>query len=128
MELGHIALSIKYPEDIIKFYGEILNMKFIRKFVINKESANEIFSENSAITVNVVRNAKLSFELFISNKPSKILYNHICITVKNREEIFHKALANRYKSIRIKRNSHDLLFVKDKSDNTFELQEQKVIN
>lgn len=65
----------------------------------------------------------LLLEIFVTTEQYKQGFKHICILIKNREELIEKTAQNSYKCIRIKRKKSDLIFIKDKGGNLFEIKE-----
>lgn len=123
MKLEHIALSVSDYKEIEKFYTNILGMKQIKNFVLRKELADNIFDINEEITVFLLQNDELIFEIFITTGYRKKAFDHICISIKNREKFIDKVLLNGYNVIRIEREIFDLIFIKDKDGNIFEIKE-----
>ena len=125
MKLAHIALSVSDHKEIEKFYTNVLGMKQIKNFVLRKDLASNIFGINEEIIVFLLQKDRVVFEIFITTVYKKQAFDHVCISIKNREEIINKALQKAYKVVRIKREIFDLIFIKDKSGNIFELKEKQ---
>ena len=123
MKLEHIALSISDYKEIEKFYMNILGMKQIKNFVLRKELSATIFEINEEITVFLLQKDRVVFEIFITTEYRKQAFDHVCISIKNREGLINKAMVNGYKVIRIDRELFDLIFIKDKDGNIFEIKE-----
>jgi len=123
MNLQHIALNIVDIEEINNFFIDVLEMKTVKSFVLKHSLAQKIFNIHKETTVYILQKNNLFFELFVSNEKLKQGFNHICISLKNREELINKSKAAHYEHIRIKREYSDLLFIKDKSGNVFEIKE-----
>lgn len=123
MKLEHIALSVSDYKEIEKFYTNVLGMKQIKNFVLRKELAANIFEINEEITVFLLQKDRVVFEIFITTGYRKKAFDHVCISIKNREKFITKALLNGYKVIRIERELFDLIFIKDKDENIFEIKE-----
>lgn len=121
MKLEHIAISINDKADINNFYKDILGMEKIKEFLLIKSFASEIFDINKEIPVFLLKKDELILEIFITDEQIKHNFNHICFSVKARNILIEKAEQNDYKSIRIKREFSDLIFIKDKSGNIFEI-------
>lgn len=85
MNLEHIALNISEPEEIKSFFCEILGMREIRHFVLDRKLAGEIFGIE--------------------------------------KETASKADQHGYSCIRLTRGNSELIFIKDKSGNIFELKQ-----
>ena len=123
MKLEHIALSVSDYKEIEKFYMNILGMKQIKNFILRKELTSNIFEINEEITVYLLQKDKVTFEIFITTGYRKKAFDHICISIKNREKFITKVLLNGYKVIRIERELFDLIFIKDNDGNIFEIKE-----
>ena len=63
------------------------------------------------------------FEIFITTGNRKKAFDHICISINNREKFINKVMISGYKVIRIERELFDLIFIKDKDGNIFEIKE-----
>jgi len=123
MKLAHIALSVSDYKEIEKFYINVLGMKQIKNFVLRKSLATNIFDINEEITVFLLQKDKVVFEIFITTGNRKQAFDHVCISIKNRESFINKVLLNGYQVIRIERELFDLIFIKDKDGNIFEIKE-----
>ncbi|MEA1898611.1 MAG: VOC family protein [Bacteroidota bacterium] len=123
MKLEHIALSVSDYKEIEKFYTNILGMKQIKNFVLRKELAANIFEINEEITVFLLQKDKVIFEIFIAAGYRKQAFDHICFSIKDREKFINKVMLSGYKVIRIERELFDLIFIKDKDGNIFEIKE-----
>jgi catechol 2,3-dioxygenase-like lactoylglutathione lyase family enzyme len=126
MKLEHIAITVSKPADIKDFYLDILGMKEVKNFVLNKVLANKIFSINKETSVCLLQKDDISLEMFILPGQSKRSFEHICLTVKDREKLVENSLKQNYECIRIERDLFDLVFIKDKSGNVFEIKESQV--
>ena len=121
MKLEHIAISVSDKSEIKEFYYNIFEMKEVRSFILNKALAKQIFNIEKEVSVFLVQKDELIFEIFVTKKQYKQAYRHICISVKNRKELIKKAEQKDYECICIKREFSDLVFIKDKSGNVFEI-------
>lgn len=125
MQIQHIALNINDISEINHFYKNILKCWPENNFEIEEQMALKIFGIKEKPKVFTMRNSDVSMELFLSNKelPKPQGYQYICIKLKDRKHTAEKAKAYGYEVVEIKRNTSDLLFIKDKAGNTFELKE-----
>ncbi|MBC8486717.1 MAG: VOC family protein [Bacteroidetes bacterium] len=123
MKFEHIALSVSDHQEIERFYTNVLGMKQIKNFVLRKGLAANIFGINKEINVFLLQKDSVVFEIFVTTGYRKQTFDHVCISIKNREEFINKAMLNGYKVIRIKREIFDLIFIKDKYGNIFEIKE-----
>ena len=125
MKLEHIALTISEPADIKDFYLDILGMKEVKNFVLNKVFANKIFNINKETSVSLLQKDDISLEIFILPGQNKHSFEHICLAVKDREKLIKDSLKQNYECIRIERDLFDLIFIKDKSGNIFEIKDKE---
>lgn len=121
--LNHIGITIKDISEVENFYQNILGMKIVKQFTINEDLSNQIFQINKEIEVFLMQKDDLFFELFIDENPVYKSYDHICINVHSRNNLIKQAENNNYPCVIIPRENFDLVFVKDKSNNIFEVKE-----
>lgn len=124
MKLEHIALSISDPEEVRNFYQDILGMTEVKAFTLKKSLAKNIFGLDEEASVFLLQKDNLFLEVFIRQEANKRSFNHICLTVNDRETLFRKAKQKDYECIRIERDTYDLIFIKDRSGNIFEIKEK----
>ena len=123
MKLNHIAITVKEFSEIEKFYKDLLGMKDVRQFVLNKNLSRNIFSLENETTAYLLQKDDLFFEVFILPESFEKGFNHICISVPDREGLIKNAKEKNYEVTRIEREHFDLIFVKDKSGNIFEVKQ-----
>ncbi len=121
MRLNHIGLNIASVSEVQDFYQEILGLFSERDFAINQQIAQAFFGIDSETHAFIVRNEDLTLELFVYGKPISLGYAHLCVEVPDREKAVRKCVVKGYQVMRMKRENDDLLFVKDKAGNVFEL-------
>jgi len=126
MKLEHIALTIEDAKEIKNFYIDILEMKEVKNFVLKKELANKIFGINKDTSAFYLQKDDLFLEVFLFDEKLNQGFYHICLAVKNREALVTKAQAQNYECIRIERDIFDLIFIKDKIGNIFEIKESNI--
>ncbi|MBN2442070.1 MAG: hypothetical protein JXJ04_12020 [Spirochaetales bacterium] len=119
---NHIGISIKYISDINDFYIDILKMNVEKKFILDMSLAEQIFDVQKEIEIITIGKDNLKIELFISISNLNN-YSHICISVDDRNEIIEKVKQKNYPYKIIKKNPFDMVFIKDKSNNLFEIKQ-----
>lgn len=126
MKLHHIALNIFDESEVDHFYRSILKFWPNQTFEITSELSLEIFQHDGVTKVFTVRNADLALELYLTREEEQgKAFQHICLGVHDREHVAEKAKAYEYPVIRIKKEPVDMLFIKDKAGNIFELRDSK---
>lgn len=121
MKLNHIALNITDKEEMQNFYANILGFHVERSFEIDGALSQKIFNISKPAIASILTNGELVLELFVNSKPLQTAYQHLCIEAKDREQIVQNCRKTAYPVIRLKRQRGDLLFIKDKAGNMFEL-------
>jgi len=123
MNLEHIALTITDHKEIKQFYQEILGFTEIRSFILQKDLAREIFGIGKESRIFHLQKDDLSLELFLMPERFEHVFNHICISVPDREAMVKKAIRDGYVCIRVRKQHSDMIFLKDKSGNVFEMKQ-----
>ncbi|MEA3486933.1 MAG: VOC family protein [Thermodesulfobacteriota bacterium] len=120
--LEHIGITINEENDIQAFYKDLLGLKEVHKFDLYKDLSEKLFGINNAVSVTHLSGDDLFLELFLTYRKQDPVYNHICISVRNRDSLIKKAESRGFPVTQIKRESRDdLLFIRDKSGNIFEI-------
>ncbi len=119
----HTALTYENRKDAEIFFKKILGLKLTKSFILSEELTNKIFGVNKEITVDVYSNKYSYFEIFISNKKQKQVFDHIGIKIKNKKNFINRCKKYGLKPYLVKKGEKKLLFVKDFSDNIFEVTE-----
>lgn len=122
MRLHHIALNIQRKEELTDFYQNILEFQPEYQFDLNKDIATKIFNISEQPRVFLYKKEEIYFELFVYEGSTLPAFAHLCMQITDRETIVKKCEEAGYPVIRIKRSDKpDLLFIKDKTGNIFEL-------
>jgi len=127
MKLEHIALTVADYHEIEQFYHEILGLREIKRFTLNKTLSRDIFSIEKETAVFQLQKDKLLLEIFLTPEKRDPGFNHICISTNNREEIVKKATQHSYKCVLLKREYSDLIFIADHSGNIFEVKQSNEV-
>ena len=121
--LNHVALQCENSEKAEIFFTKILRIPKVKNFKISEGLSESIFGINSSIEIEVYDNGKTRFEVFIIRGTKKPCYEHICIDVENKKEFIDRCKNYGIKPLVVKRDGKDLLFVRDFSDNLYEIKE-----
>ena len=121
MKLHHLALTIQNISEIQHFYVDLLGFKLIKEFELGIDWAKQIFGVNKSSQAFYLEGHGLALELFINENKKQANFNHWCLSFPDREAFIAKAKKQNATIIRIPRDSHDLIFIKDASGNIFEI-------
>ena len=122
--LRHVALQYKDREQAEIFFTKILGLPLKKTFNLSKELTKDIFGIEEDVLVDVYDNGKTCFEIFITNKSTKYVYEHTCIEIRNKEEFIKRCGKNNIEPMSVKKGEKILLFVKDYAGNLFEVKEK----
>ena len=117
----HVALQYKNKKQADVFFKEILDLDFIKEFKLPQELAKQIFNIAEETNVVVYGNEKCAFEIFITSNKTEYIFNHVCIEVSDKDAFFKKCKENKLKPFFVSKGNKKLLFVKDYSDNLYEI-------
>lgn len=118
----HIGISINDPSDIDNFYIDILKFTIQKKFTLNAALSEQIFNISKRIEIVTVEKNNLIIEL-LNTFENLNNYFHICISVDDRNELIKKAKEREYPCTIIKKNPFDMVFIRDRSNNLFEVKQ-----
>ena len=123
MKLHHVAVVCHSQENADRFYGEILGLKQIKSFTLNRELVDQIFDVNCECQMILYGNENFAVEVFVTSvHPEKVNpFVHLCIEVENKEKLAENCQAKGLETKRISRGDGSLIFVKDYDGNLFEI-------
>jgi len=123
--LQHVALQYTDSKKADIFFTKILGLTLEKEFCLSEDLSNEIFKIRENVDIKVYGNEQVTFEIFISQKPKNISYEHTCIEIQNKEKFIERCKRYNIKPMFVKKGEKTLLFVKDFSDNLFEIKEKQ---
>ena len=124
-KLQHVALQYSDSEKADIFFTKILGLELQKEFSLSEDLSNEIFQIKERVDIRIYGNEYVKFEIFISQKPKNIGFDHICIEMQDQEKFIGRCKKFDIKPIFVKKGEKTLLFVKDFSNNLFEIKEKQ---
>lgn len=124
MKMNHIGLDVYPKSEVEDFYIKLLGMKLVKQFTISSSLTQTIFGFEEETEVMVVEKDGLKLELFTRSRPVKKSFQHICLEVVNREDLLKHCQSENYSVTKVEKPPHDLIFIRDKNHNLFELFEK----
>ncbi|MBN2283245.1 MAG: VOC family protein [Deltaproteobacteria bacterium] len=120
--LEHIGITVNRKKDIEAFYKGVLGLKEIHTFEVAEEESEKLFGIKGGALVTLLARGNFRMEVFLTRRKQRPAYNHLCISVRDRESLIAKADALGYSMTKLARQSKEsLVFLKDGSGNTFEI-------
>ena len=92
--LLHVAITIHSPKEIENFYKKVLLFNVQKKFSLNKETSQKIFSTEEVVDVYLMEHQSVQFEIFISYKKGKKQFSHVCLAYRQTNTIYEKAISS----------------------------------
>ena len=123
--LNHVALQCSNKEKAEIFFTKILGISKVKNFTISEGLSESIFGINKRVEVEVYDNGKTRFEVFIGQSNRTPGYEHICIEVDNKKGFIDRCKKYGREPLIVKKEGKDLLFVRDFSNNLYEIKEVK---
>jgi hypothetical protein len=117
----HVALQYKSKEKADVFFKEILGLNLIKDFKLSKDLSKKIFDISEEVNVFVYGNKESIFEIFITSNKTEYVFNHICIKISDKDNFIKTCEKNNLKPFFVEKKDKNLLFVKDHSDNLYEI-------
>ena len=122
--LNHVALQCFEREKAALFFTKILDIPKVKTFTVSSELSKDIFGINKSVDVDVYDNGTTRFEIFSGNEKNAP-YEHTCIEVNDKLELITCCEKYGLQSLIIQKEGKDLLFIKDFSNNLYEIKEKK---
>ena len=122
--INHVALQFSDKEKADIFFNKILGMPKVKTFTVSEELSENIFGIKSMIDVEVYDNGKARFEIFTEETSRIHGYEHTCIEVSNKKEFIAQCRKYGIEPLVVKKEDKDLLFVRDFSNNLYEIKEK----
>jgi catechol 2,3-dioxygenase-like lactoylglutathione lyase family enzyme len=122
--INHVALNYKDKEKADIFFTKILGLDLKKTFTLSAEKSKEIFEIGKEISAFSYENENTRFEIFITDDLKPTLFEHTCIIIKNKEDFIARCKNYGLKPNLVKRGEKTYLFVRDFSNNLFEVKEK----
>jgi len=123
-KLKHIALEYQDKKNADIFFIDILGLKNIKNFSVSADLSYDIFGIKKELEAFVYGNESVNFEIFITDKTNNTKsYYHVCIGVDDKKEFIRKCEKNNLKPFFVKKGDRKILFVKDFSNNLYEIKD-----
>lgn len=125
MRIEHFALASNSEDDSDIFFVNLLGLKKARSFNVSADLMEKFFGINKEQKLVRYENENVSVEVFITNdnSKSKDMFSHVCLVIKNRDELVKKSSSMGFTSIKVLRKDSDgyYLFIKDSFGNLYEI-------
>jgi catechol 2,3-dioxygenase-like lactoylglutathione lyase family enzyme len=124
VSLHHVALHCGNKDKAALFFTQILQIPKVKSFSVSSQISQDIFGVDESVAVDVYDNGRIRFEIFITKKQTPT-YIHTCLEVTDSSALLKRCNKNGLQPIVIKKDGKDLVFIKDFSNNLYEIKEKK---
>ena len=122
--IQHVAVECADQESADRFFTGVLGMPKVKHSMLPEELSRVIFKMDKSTIFDLYDNGKIRIEVFISAEKRQRTYNHICIGVDDKHEFITRCQRQGFEPFFVEKNGKQLLFVRDFSDNLFEVLER----
>ncbi len=122
--LNHVALQYFDRKKAEIFFTDILGIPKTRSFTLSDQLSEKIFGIGKTIDIDVFDNGNVRFEIFITDHKNKPSFSHTCIEIGNKGEFINSCKENGLEPYAVPKGEKELLFVRDFSDNLYEVKER----
>ena len=123
---NHVALEYADKDKADLFFVKVLGMQKVKSSTLPEDLSDAIFGIKSHVDMEVYDNGMVRMEVFITGKSKHSGYEHTCINVRDRKAFIKQCVKYGIEPMVIKRGGKDLLFVRDFSNNLFEVKEKQL--
>lgn len=125
ISLNHVGLQCLERKKAEIFFTKVLQIPKIRTFEVSEELSEAIFGIKNSVEIDVYDNGKTKFEVFITKKMKDFFYEHVCLEVDNKKEFIKRCKKYGIEPLLVRKEGKDLLFIRDFSDNLYEVKEKQ---
>jgi len=119
--IQHVAVECSDQQSADRFFTTVLGIPKIKSTVLSKELSAAIFGISKNVPIEIYDNGKTRFEVFINTKSREPTYDHICIEVDNKSDFITQCKQQGLDPFFVEKEGKQLLFVRDFSDNLYEV-------
>ncbi len=127
LKVEHVAIASNSEKESDLFFVDLLDCKKTRTFTVSKDLMENFFQIQEPKDVIRYEKDNVNFEVFITKDNSKThdIFTHICLMVKNRNELLEKAKKMGFRTVQVPREESDIyyLFLRDFHGNLYEIKE-----
>ena len=123
IRVSHIALQYRDKKDAETFFCRVLGLNKEKEFTLPASLGNSIFGIDKDVEIIVYSNEDIRFEIFFTEEKSHTIYDHICLALKNKQELINSCKEHGIEVKNIKNGEKTILFIKDFNGYLYEIKE-----
>lgn len=119
--ITHIAVQSADEKNADIFFQHILGCTVDRQFSLSADMSEKIFNIRKQCLVKTYRFGDTIFEVFITDEVAHVQYEHICLSIKDKQNFLEKCHVYGIELMSLKENGKEYLFIKDFSGYVYEI-------
>ncbi len=122
--MNHAAVECHDQDSADLFFLRILGMQKKKSSLLSKELSQVIFRIDKSVLFLSYENKATRIEVFIAEPKPQPSYRHLCIEVEKKDDFIARCDQYGLKPFFVEKEGKQLLFVRDFSQNLFEILEK----
>lgn len=122
--LQHVALECASTQLADIFFIKVLGIPKVKSTMLSQELCSSIFQIDRAVQMETYDNGTARYEVFITAEPKKSSFGHIGLVIDNISDFVARCKDHGLTPFFVQKGEKQLLFVRDFSENLFEVIEK----
>jgi catechol 2,3-dioxygenase-like lactoylglutathione lyase family enzyme len=122
--VSHVGVSCGSSAEADRFFSTVLGLPRTRSFVVPAPLSTVIFHESCEVEVLVYDDGRTKVEAFVTSAKASAGYAHVGLEVDDLAGLLDRCTREGLECVSVPRGEKQLHFVRDFSDNLFELTER----
>ncbi len=125
MNIRHVGLVCSSEQNADRFYGDFLGLKKSEKKLIPSAITKPLFNIDEGLELFDFSGDALQVEVFIHDGEGEEVgpIAHVCLNVTDPDALLARARAMDVPVLRVPRGDTEVIFVRDRDGNLFEIKE-----
>jgi catechol 2,3-dioxygenase-like lactoylglutathione lyase family enzyme len=119
--MNHVAVECFDQQSADLFFMTILGMQKRKSTLLSKELSIAIFRIDAPVSFQSYENERTRIEVFIKKSKREPSYAHLCIEVDDKDDFIAQCTRYGLKPFFVDKEGKQLLFVRDFSENLYEI-------
>ncbi|MFA5103325.1 MAG: VOC family protein [Candidatus Thermoplasmatota archaeon] len=122
--ISHVALEYASQQQADVFFLKVLGIPKVKSTMLSQELCTSIFQIEQPVQMETYDNGTARFEVFLTQTPKARSFVHIGVEVDSTADFLIRCHEQGLKPFFVEKQGKQLLFVRDFSDNLFEVVEK----
>jgi catechol 2,3-dioxygenase-like lactoylglutathione lyase family enzyme len=122
--IQHVALECTNQEQADVFFLKVLGIPKVKSTMLSQELCASIFQIEQPVQMETYDNGTARFEVFLTQRPRTRSFAHIGVEIESKADFLIRCRDHGLNPFFVEKQGKQLLFVRDFSDNLFEVIEK----